>query len=1032
MSLPTTYSLIFFIAVVIYFFFGIYILSLNAKSGMHRVFFYSCLTLCIWAFSFSISNSAPDMEMSLFWRRVGALGWGSFFSFTLNFILILTEKNDLLKKKWIYFLIYFPAVLNIFVFSLCDSIAIKQYDLLRISTGWVNINETTLWDKGYQLYYGSFALLCIGLLWQWGASSKERVKKKQAYLLIASYVLAILLGTLTEYIINFYFSFKIPQLGPVFVLFPVSAMFFCVTKYGLLVEKRKKRVVETGQILNEANRMKLYWVLTQGYILGAFLNFALQYFFNREPLASVLLFSAIILLIGLVLQIIQNLNIKIAIKDALLCLIMTASIPLMILKYMDHAGFYALSVPIIFVMASVAFNQRRFLISVGAATLFTLIAVWIIAPAATITIEPLDHLSRLVIFAIFIGIAFYINRIYLQRLKENEKQVETQKLLSQVSTNFVTANENNMDVKINELITLLGEFFKADRTRLYFFSNGRITKNLIYEWCNVGVESTMDSFSDVSITELPYWMDFNKWAQNGGICIPEVAALPEGSSEKEWLRTNQIKSLIVIPLMDKEKMIGLLIFDAIRSGKRWFSDDQELLRAIANRISDIWLKVEAEKKINYLAYYDVLTGLPNRALFNERMKQAIGLAARTEKLIIVAFIDIDNLKTINDTMGHDGGDDFLIQITKRLSACVRQYDTVARFEGDEFLIIIPQISLLEDVPKVANKIMEVFHTPLIIKNQEFFVTASMGVAIFPIDGETTEELIKNADLAMNTSKLQGKNRFYLCSADMKKEFQKHMELSNSLYRALDRNELMLFYQPQIFTATGEIIGVEALIRWRHPQKGMISPGEFIPIAEKNGLINTIGLWVLQTACRQNKAWQDQGLRPIRMAVNLSLGQFLNNKLVGIVSGILQETGLDPAYLELEITESIAINEPENIIRTLNDLKALGVSISIDDFGTEYSSLSRLKTLPIDRVKIDIQFIRGISKGSKEEGIIKVIMQLARTLDLKVTAEGVETEQQLAFLREILCDEIQGFYYYRPMPVNEMGEVLSSITRSSNG
>lgn len=1025
MFLPKVFSLMFFIAFAIYFFLGIYILARNFKSNMHRVFFYISLDLCIWAFSFSISNSAPNAEMSIFWRRVAAFGWGSLYSFLLHFILILTEKYDLLHKKWLYVVLYLPAILNVFVFSIDGDIAIKGYNLIYTYAGWVNVSASSIWDRLFQFNYVSFTMIGIGLIWHWGKSSKERVKKKQAYMMVASYATALLIGTLTEFTINLYFSNKVPQLAPVIILIPTSVMFYCIKKYGLMAPEVKSQVADAGQILSDVTRSKLYLYLTRVYILGAFVYFASQYFGNRESLESALLFSAIMLLLGLILQLIQDFNIRTDIKDNLSNIIMTVSIPLMILRYNDYSSIYAWAVSIIFVIVSIAFTQRRMLILVGTTTILTLIWVWIKAPVSTVTVESVDHIIRIGIFGILLFIAFYINYVYRQRLAENEEQVQLQKLLSQVSTNFVTANENNIDEKINELLNLFGKYFNEERTNLFILSKDQKTMKCTHEWCDVGIESTIDIVSDLTIANLPWWAE--QLIHHGSIYLPEVAALPsEVKHEKEWLQDKQIKSLLVIPLRDKEKVLGFLGFDAIRTTKKWRLDHQEILKVMANLISDVWLKVEAEKEINYMVYYDALTGLPNRTLLEDRMKQAVNLAFRTDKNMVAAFIDIDNVKTINDTMGHDGGDDLLIQVAKRLSSCFRQYDTVARFGGDEFLILIPQISQLEDIQIVVDKIMAAFHEPLLIKNQEFFITASVGIAVFPIDGETTEELIKNADLAMYTSKENGKNRYTFCSADMKQKFLKYMELSNSLYRALERKELELYYQPKVMTASGEITGVEALIRWNHPQKGIISPSEFIPIAEKNGLIIPIGQWVLETACRQNKAWQDQGLQPIIMAVNLSLGQFLNSRLVGILANILQETELNPAYLELEITESIAINEPEYIIRILNELKALGVSISIDDFGTEYSSLSRLKTLPIDRVKIDMQFIHGISTGSKEEGIIRVILQLARTLGLKVTAEGVETEQQLAFLREILCDEIQGYYFYKPMPIDEIEVILRKL------
>lgn len=296
-----------------------------------------------------------------------------------------------------------------------------------------------------------------------------------------------------------------------------------------------------------------------------------------------------------------------------------------------------------------------------------------------------------------------------------------------------------------------------------------------------------------------------------------------------------------------------------------------------------------------------------------------------------------------------------------------------------------------------------------VKDQELFITASLGIAIYPVDGDSTDELIKNADLAMYNSKQKGKNQYALCTSDMKEDVLKKMKLTNSLYRALERNELVLYYQPQVSVLTKEIVGLEALIRWNNPELGLIPPNIFIPLAEQSGLINPIGQWVLETACKQNKVWQNMGLPNLRMAVNLSVEQFRDQELVSIIERILNETGMKSKHLELEVTESIAIEGKEHIINVLHKLKALGATISIDDFGTEYSSLSRLKTLPVDRIKIDMQFVQGISEGNKDEAIAKTIIQLAKNLELNVIAEGVETEVQFEFFNKYMCDEIQGYF-----------------------
>ena len=319
--------------------------------------------------------------------------------------------------------------------------------------------------------------------------------------------------------------------------------------------------------------------------------------------------------------------------------------------------------------------------------------------------------------------------------------------------------------------------------------------------------------------------------------------------------------------------------------------------------------------------------------------------------------------------------------------------------------------------------MSIFDKPFMLGSHEYFVKANAGISVYPADGDNADKLIKNADIAMYKAKDIGINQYLLCSSAMKDEALLKMKLSNSLYRALERDELYIHYQPQVSVDSRQIIGMEALLRWRHPEMGMISPGMFIPIAEQNGLIIPIGEWVLRTACKQNKVWQDEGLTPVRMAVNVSIYQIRNSDLVAQVRAALDETGLSPQYLELEITESVANKEADAILNNLNALKELGISISIDDFGTEYSSLSRLSILPIDRVKMDMQFVRNLNKSEKDKAITKGIVYIAHKLGLKLIAEGVETDSQFEFLDQLKCDEVQGYYFYRPLSPEDMEAVI---------
>ncbi|WP_331552257.1 putative bifunctional diguanylate cyclase/phosphodiesterase [Acetobacterium sp.] len=431
----------------------------------------------------------------------------------------------------------------------------------------------------------------------------------------------------------------------------------------------------------------------------------------------------------------------------------------------------------------------------------------------------------------------------------------------------------------------------------------------------------------------------------------------------------------------------------------------------------------SEEKVNHLAHHDHLTGLPNRLLLSKQLNRAIVSSNPLEKTLTIMFLDLDDFKMINDTMGHDIGDQLLVEIANRLVNTLRKCDTVARIGGDEFVIFIEDVEDMDYLKRVSEKILKCFDEPVRLNNQDCFVTISMGIAIYPTDGENAETLLKNADTAMYMAKGKGKNQWVLCNPLMKTKIVETMRMTNSLYRALERDELELYYQPQVCSTSDEIVGLEALIRWNHPGLGLVLPGEFISIAEKTGLIIPIGDWVLRTACSQNKAWQDAGLPRIRMGVNLSVKQFQNDSLVTDVKQILKETGLDCQYLELEITENAAIMGKAYIIETLDVFQKWGIHIAIDDFGTEYSSLNYLKQLPVDRIKIPMTFIQGIDVNTKDEAITKSLIVLAKSMGLGVIAEGVETKGQLDFLNQRMCDNIQGFYYHKPMPACEMEELL---------
>jgi len=443
---------------------------------------------------------------------------------------------------------------------------------------------------------------------------------------------------------------------------------------------------------------------------------------------------------------------------------------------------------------------------------------------------------------------------------------------------------------------------------------------------------------------------------------------------------------------------------------------------------DMSTRKEMEARLEYLAHYDALTGLPNRTFLFNRLEQAIVYGVRHGRAAAVLFLDLDRFKIINDSLGHSAGDQVLRDVAARLESCIRSGDMVARLGGDEFVVLLEDMASAQDATLVAQKLLDRFTLPFMVKNpeggqQEYHFTTSIGISLFPDDGDDAHVLLRNADTAMYRAKEQGGNNYQFYAAEMTERARRRMSLESALHRAVEQEEFVLHYQPQVELASGRVTAVEALLRWDHPEQGLIPPIEFIPLLEETGLILSADEWVLRTACRQQRAWVEAGLPPVRMAVNLSARQLRHQEFVEGVFGIVADTGIEPGALELEITESMVMQQVEEVHTMLNRLADAGIGISMDDFGTGYSSLSYLKGLPIDTLKIDKSFVSDITADPDDAEIVATIIAMAHSLKLKVIAEGVETREQLDFLCAHACDAMQGYYFSKPLPADEIPRLL---------
>ena len=494
-------------------------------------------------------------------------------------------------------------------------------------------------------------------------------------------------------------------------------------------------------------------------------------------------------------------------------------------------------------------------------------------------------------------------------------------------------------------------------------------------------------------------------------------------------RSDGANSGAALPLFVQGRVVGIMIFISLE--KDTFTPEfAELLQRLVGNVSFALEnfdradeKTRADERIEYLASHDSLTGLPNREMFNGMLRRAIDAAGRYQRRFALLFIDLDRFKVINDSLGHDAGDMLLVEIGGRLRRALRSSDVVARLGGDEFVVILEEAAERSEVEQVAGELLSVLSQPLQLSGHECHTTASIGIAMYPSDGADMSTLTKNADMAMYLAKEDGKNGFRFFSREIRTQSIERLKLESALRRALERDQFTLHYQPKIDMASGQITGVEALLRWNHPEFGSVSPAQFIPLAEETGTIVPIGRWVLKEACAQNMAWQRRGLRPVTMAVNLSPRQFADGHLLQDVDEALVSSGMSPVLLQLEVTESMVMRNVSRAIKILDAIQSRGIRLAIDDFGTGYSSMSLMKQFPIDTIKIDRSFIRDLPVDSEDQAIAQAIISMGKALGMTVVAEGVETLEQQAFLRSHACDEMQGFLFSRPLPSGEMADLL---------
>lgn len=582
----------------------------------------------------------------------------------------------------------------------------------------------------------------------------------------------------------------------------------------------------------------------------------------------------------------------------------------------------------------------------------------------------------------------------------------------------------DLKTAIPQALASLGQAANVDR--VYLYENhphpltGEVAMSIRYEWVSSYACSTEAHWQNqpYSVNGMMRW--YEAFCQGRSIQGIVQHFPPE---EQALLALDNILSMILVPIFVADNLWGFIGFDDCQTERTWSASEESILLAIAASLGGAIKRQHTEAQMRHQAFHDMLTGMPNRTFYQDTLEAALTRAQQNCELLAVVFLDLDRFKTINDTLGHAIGDRLLQQTTQRLMQCLRQEDVIARWGGDEFTLLLPDLKQPEDAAKIARRINESLKPAFHLDYHELHVTSSMGIAFYPHNGTDAETLLKNADAALYRAKEQGRNSYQFYTDAINSQASVRLTLDSSLHSALEREEFVVYYQPQVNVRTGKVIQMEALLRWQHPKLGLVPPQTFISLAEENGLILPIGAWVLREACLQQKRWQSLGIAPLRIAVNLSARQFQQPDLVQQIYDILQDTQLQAQFLELEITETAAMRDVDFTQKMLHDLRKMGVRISMDDFGTGYSSLSYLKKFPLQTLKIDRSFVQDLTHDTADVAIITSIIALGRGLNLAVVAEGVETTEQLDALRSLDCDEMQGYFFSKPMTAEHATQFL---------
>ncbi len=1006
-------SNIYFFASFIYTIIAFYALSLNKKKALNKIFFLLCVSLSMWSVIFSLMIVAKNQHLSLLFNKIAILAWGCFYSLIFHFFYILSNPEKKLSKKF-YILVYSPGIIGILLYLL--PLYPKEYFYMMLSDyGYVSVDKRALPVLFYNIYGCGFTFLSLVNIYLWHRKSKNQKNKTTKKLIFYTYIVTIFIIVYINFKHNTFLEYKGLRFISLLIAVPIFNTLLVLLKERTM---HKEKTNEPKEIINFKNIEGLLKISGYIYISLSFLNLLFNYKFPPDKSVNQIILTLIIFLLGgfhffidNILKNRQNLFRFITITSIIMMSLLT-------FKYTHIAITTIWSIFFYYMITTMIFDKRRYSYAIGlSAIVIQLLALFYIGEK-DITINSSHYIGRIVIILISFIIGFYINKVYRSKINETTRKATMQLTLNNISKQIIEMNEGNKKDTIIDVLTNLSKNFNCNKAYVYTIEN---SASLLLSYCK-NCNPNSGDISEIKTILTEGIVSEDELLTEKKICIPDIETLDLSPAAIAYFRSSNSNSFYTMPIMVDEKIKSVMIFE-YHYDESIVKDLNEYNPIITNLSAIVIKKLEREHRLYFNDHFDNITKLKNKSTLAKEVTYRLENNLDSKSALIC--LDVDNFKEINDAFGYNFGDTLLQHIANKLTEFTNNKYSIARFGADEFLLYFNDCY---DEHKIKNKLEELFkefENPLTIDIFEYKVNISAGIARYPNDGDNFHSLFKSATLALHESKKTRNKKYYFFNEQDNKKNLKKVIYTNSLANSIENNELQLAFQPQISTKTGKIIGAETLLRWNSKKFNQVPPNVFIPILENTGMIIKIGDWIIEQAVQQEAKMIEMGFDNIRISINLSPIQFQDETLPDKIQYILNKYNVDPKLIEFEITESVANSESPLLISAFKKIKSFHSSIALDDFGVKFSSLNRLQSLPIDRIKIDKSFIDGIGVDEKKEAIIKTILYLSKSLNLHSIAEGVETKEQVDFLKEVDCNEIQGFYYAKPMFADEFEEYVKN-------